>query len=151
MPKSKAKTDVKPQEIQIGEKTMLGDLMKVVVEQLKALPKPWQSLSESEQGHFLGRIELQCADAVRQAIRIIAAKGQINVPATVESVTFKDGVKAVLKLVSATEGSLDLALAAGHIVAIIIPQGDHLVEGDGKPEPEPDQRALSLGEEYRDK
>jgi hypothetical protein len=138
-------------QIQIGETTMLGDLMKVVIEQLKVMPKPWDALSEKEQQEFLNRVELQVADAIRQAVRIITARGQTNVPATVDSVTFKDGVKAVLKLVSLTEGAIDLAKAEGSIVSIIIPNTDDLIGGDdGKPKADPDQRAMELGDEYID-
>lgn len=135
----------------VGEVTMLGDLMNIVVEQLKVLPKPWESLSEDGQRAFLDRIELQCAEAIRQAVRIISSRGMTNVPATVDSVTFKDGVKAVLKLVSLTDGAIELAKAEGHIVSIIIPEADHLAESTaGKPEAEPDQRAMKLGHEYND-
>lgn len=135
--------------IEVSEKTMLGDLMKTVVEQMKELPKPWQALSESEQQEFLDRIELQVADAVRQTVAIISSKGMINVPAKVESVTYKDGCKVVLKAMGGIENTIHLAEAEGTIVSVIIPEGELLNES-GKPEADPDQRGMDLGHEYSD-
>lgn len=60
--------------IEIAENTLLGDLMRCVIEQIKVLPKPWDALSEAEQQDYLDRIEVQVADAVRQAVKIIASQ-----------------------------------------------------------------------------
>ncbi|MDP1931946.1 MAG: hypothetical protein Q8L60_10860 [Gammaproteobacteria bacterium] len=136
--------------IDIAETTMLGDLMKCVVEQLKVLPKAWQAMSEQEQQETLDRIELQTADAVRQAVRIISSHGQINVPAKIESVTYKDGCKVVLKAVGGIANTIHLAEAEGQIVAVIIPETENLLGDEGKPEADPDQRGLELGHEYND-
>ena len=77
--------------IEISENTLLGDLMKCVIEQIKVLPKPWDALSEAEQQDYLDRVELQVSEAVRKTVAIVTSKEMINVPATIDSVTFKDG------------------------------------------------------------
>lgn len=137
--------------IDIGEKTLLGDLMKTVVEQIKALPKAWDAISEADQEAYLDRIQLQCAEAARQAVQIIASRSFINVPAVVESVTFKDGAKAVLKPLELNQDTFTLAEAAGSVVSIIIPDTEDLLESEeGKPQAEPDQRGMDLGHEYAD-
>ena len=134
--------------ITIAETTMLGDLMQCVVEQLKVLPKSWQSMSEREQQETLDRIELQVSDAVRQAVRIVSAQGHINVPAKIESVTYKDGCKVVLKAIGDIVNTIHLAEAEGKIIAVIIPEEEVLLGEDGKPKAEPDQRGMDLGDEY---
>ena len=134
--------------ISIAEETMLGDLMQCVVEQLKVLPKSWQSMSEREQQETLDRIELQVSDAVRQAVRIVSSQGHINVPAKIESVTYKDGCKVVLKAVGDIANTIHLAEAEGKIIAVIIPEEEALLGEDGKPKAEPDQRGMNLGDEY---
>lgn len=136
--------------IEVSEQTMLGDLMKCVIEQVKVLPKPWDALSEDEQREYLDRVDLQVADAVRQAISIINSQGNISVPAKVESVTYKDGCKVVLKAVGDITNTIHLAEAEGSFVNVIIP-ADGLINDNGKPEPEPDQRGLELGHEYDDR
>ena len=135
--------------IEIGETTLLGDLMKTVVEQLKVMPKPWEALSERQQQEFLDRIELQVADAVRQTVRIISSHGMINVPCIVDSVTYKDGCKVVLKAVGNIANTIHLAESSGQPVSVIIPEGQELSE-EGKPKAEPDQRGMELGAEYDD-
>lgn len=140
-----------PPHIEIAETTMLGDLMQCVVEQLKVLPKAWQAMSEREQQETLDRIELQIADAVRQVVRIVSSHGQINVPAKIESVTFKDGCKVVLKAVGGIENTIHLAEAEGHLVSVIIPETEMLLGDEGKPKAEPDQRGMDLGHEYDDR
>lgn len=132
----------------IAEETMLGDLMQCVVEQLKVLPKSWQSMSEREQQETLDRIELQVSDAVRQVVRIVSSQGHINVPAKIESVTYKDGCKVVLKAVGDIANTIHLAEAEGKIIAVIIPEEEVLLGEDGKPKAEPDQRGMDLGQEY---
>lgn len=136
--------------IAIAETTMLGDLMKCVVEQLKVLPKEWQAMSEQEQQETLDRIELQVSDAVRQVVRIVSSQGHISVPAKIESVTYKDGCKVVLKAVGGIANTIHLAEAEGQIVAVIISATDDLLGDEGKPEADPDQRGLELGHEYND-
>ncbi len=134
--------------IEVSEKTMLGDLMKTVVEQLKELPKPWESMSERDQQEFLDRIELQVSSSVRQAVSIIAAHGMINVPCVVESVTYKDGCKVVLKAVGEIANTIHLAESSGQPVSVIIPESEEMLGDEGKPEADPDQRGMNLNEEY---
>lgn len=135
--------------IEIAENTLLGDLMKCVIEQLKDAPKAWQAMSEPQQAEFLDRIELQVSDAVRKTVAIVTSRGMINVPATIDSVTFKDGRKVVLKAIGGIENTVHLAENSGATVSIIIPDGE-LLNDSGKPEADPDQRGMDLGGEYDD-
>lgn len=136
--------------IEVAKETMLGDLMKCLVEQIKVCPKSWQQMSEQEQQEALDRMELQVSDAVRQVVNIVLSENKIAVVAKIESVTYKDGCKVVLKALGEIANTIHLAEAEGQIVNIIIPQTDDMLNGDGKPKAEPDQRGLELGEEYDD-
>lgn len=136
--------------IEVAKETMLGDLMKCLIEQIKVCPKSWSQMSQTEQQEALDRMELQVSDAVRQVVRIIMSENTVNVPAKIESVTYKDGCKVVLKAIGPIENTIHLAEAEGKIVSVIIPDTDGMLNGDGKPEAEPDQRGLELGEEYSD-
>ncbi len=134
--------------IEIAKETMLGDLMACLVEQLKVCPKPWQQMTETEQQEALDRMELQLSDAIRQVVNIVLSENKIAVQAKIESVTYKDGCKAVLKAIGDIANTIHLAEAEGQFVNIIIPQTDAMLNGDGKPQAEPDQRGLDLGQEY---
>lgn len=133
-----------PEHVTLAEKTFLGDLMTCVVEQVKVLPKSWQQLSEAEQRDYLYRVEAQMRQATKKALQILMAQDMQMVPAQVESVTFKEGVKVVLKMMSGTEGRHAIADAEGSVVNVVIGHTDHLTQGGGKPEPEKDQPDLPL-------
>jgi len=126
--------------VEIAEETLLGDLMNMTLDLAKALPEPWQKLSEQKQGEWLDSARRQCLAAARQTVSIIAAGGHITVPCTVDSVTFKDGVKVVLKVVnSRSQGAHDIADNEGEIVAVVIAD-ESLADSDGDaPAPDRDQ------------
>lgn len=137
--------------ITIGETTMLADLMACVIQELKVLPKAWDSMSKSEQDEVIERIEKQMREAADQAINIIASCGMAEVSGTVDEVKFKGGARAVITFASVNQGVHSLADAQGHFVKIIIPETEDLVNDSDKPVGEADQRALKLGDEYDDK
>lgn len=125
--------------------TMLGDLMHVVIDLAKQLPKPWQQLSESDQRTWLGTVQLKCEDTIGEAIRLLASKDWPSTTATVDTVTFKPGgVKAALKIAHATQGAHEIADCAGQQVLIIICDPEEFTGGDGKPEAEPDQKPIPM-------
>ena len=99
--------------IELTETTMLAALMNCILEQLRELPKAWDEMGETDQDDFLTRIELQCRATVVTAVKIISTLNRTCIEAKVDSVTFKDGVKVVMKLNSSCEGKHDLADAEG--------------------------------------
>lgn len=129
---------------QIAEETFLGDLMRIIVDQVKAIQKPWEQLSQSEQEAYLNSIRLQCEAVSKKAINIIAAQGMVTIVADIDSVTFKDGIKAVLKIGSHVEGRHDLADAEGKAVLLVVSNADDLINENEIPEAEPDQAAMDL-------
>jgi len=138
-----AKKEIEPY-VEVAAETMLGDLMECVIMNCRELPRPWQSMSETEQEVFINRIRLQCSSATRQAINIIAARGNVTIAATVESVTFKDGIKAVLKVNADCEGRHDLADAEGQLVLLAVSKASDLLEEHDLPQAEPNQKSIPL-------
>lgn len=126
----------------IGQRTMLGDLMGLIVNEFRSMSVLWHEMSEDEQDSLIGKIELRCEKAVNECGRIIASQGAPSMLATVESVTFRDGVKAVLKL-PAGSGAHALADRAQQTVLVAIPQSEQNMEGE-KPVADPMQKPLDL-------
>lgn len=125
---------------EIAAETMLGDLMSLVVDELKAAPDAWQKMSERKQSDVLYRVENRCRDAVEKCVDIIAAQGNVFVNAVVSQVVFKEGVKIELKTPVITEATHELAECAGKVVKIVIlDQGEFTENEAGKPKAEPDQ------------
>ena len=131
----------------IAESTFVGDLMRVVVDILKAAPKTWQELSETEQETYLNSIEAQVKHVSQKAIRILSSAGRTSLVAEVDSVTFKDGVKAVMKLPKCLPGVYDLADAEGQEVLIVVSGAEALLHSHDLPEADPDQPAFDYEED----
>lgn len=132
------------QTCEIAEKTMLGDLMHIIVDTAKALPKPWQQLSEQEQDTWLQSIDKRCKAAISQAVTIIACGNHVSVKATLASVTFKDGVKASVTVDKHSQHRIDLADAAGKDVRLVILDIEGITSENNKPKATKDQRSLDL-------
>ncbi len=137
--------------LEIGEATCLGDLMCWMVEQFRDLPKPWDSMSENEQDDWLARCEAQGGHLIREIINLVTSQGLVTLPAVVEQVVFKDGVKAVLKIAGRTEGVHDLADQEGQIVNVLICDTSHLTESkEGMPQAASNQGSLDMGDDETD-
>jgi len=134
--------------VEIGKNTMLADMTKCLIAELKVMPKSWQSMSSEEQDDVIDRMQKQLKVAAQQAINIIASRNMAEVTGMVEVLTFKDGAKATIKFNSINEGVHSLADAVGHYVKIIIPETEDLINEAGMPKGEADQRSLELGHEY---
>lgn len=132
-------------EVQMSEPTMIGDLMDLVLTELRLVEKPWQQLSEDQQAEILYRAERRVKAATRKAIDILAAGDTLSVKAEVESVTFKDGAKAVLKCVGPTTGFHDLAdcTKEGTHVLVVVPD-DAVLHQEHDHQADPDQGTMPL-------
>jgi hypothetical protein len=106
-----------------------ANLLKALITQVEKLPKPWQQLSQSEQERVIFHLREGVESSVRMIVKTIAAGDFMNIPAAVESVTFKGGVKAVVKLAKGTDGAHSLADCEGRQVLIVIASPDEYIDG----------------------
>lgn len=128
----------------IATETMLGDLMKVCVDELKATKDVWPKLSQFDQDMAIERIERRCKDAVEQVVRIIASEARATILATLESVTAKDQIKAVLTLSKGDPQRHGLLDACGQPVLIVLAATEQFEGGKDQVKSDPDQPALPL-------
>lgn len=131
--------------VAIAAETMLGDLMQLVIGELRAMPDVWQKLSEARQGDVIERVEKQCRDAVRQCIQIIATRGHTAIPGTLDSATVKDGIKAVVKIALTDPHRHDLIDATGRSVIVIVADAAEFSGGSGEVKPDPQQPEFNMG------
>ncbi len=130
--------------VELASETLLGDLMSLVIEELKAAPDVWQKLSESKQDAVIGRVHQRVREAVRQAVELIAANGRTAIPANLEQVTVKDTYKAVLTLSKTDPNRHELVDATGRAVVIVIADAEEFSGGAGEVKPDPDQPDLPV-------
>jgi len=142
----KSQADQEEELLNEASSTLLGDVMSIVLNQVKALPKSWQELSEAEQNDYLDSIREQSMEAIEQVVYTLNANSYTTVNAIVESVTFKGGVKAVLITDKHNNPAVhDLAESESKPVKILIPDLERF-EADGSTAPvaDADQSSLDL-------
>lgn len=128
--------------------TVAGDLLAALIDELRQMERPWQSLPELQQVELIDRLRARVESNVEQAVLTIAADARPVITAEVESVTVKDGIKAVLKLGKSDPNRHHLVDAQGDLVLIVVAGAAQYTGGLDAVQAEPDQRALGLGEEY---
>lgn len=129
----------------IAAETMHGDLMSIVLDELKAAPDVWQRLGEVEQQEVIDRIKARTFAAINTCVALIAASHFTRLAAKVESVTVKDGIKAVLTLSQFDPARHELVDAQGETAYIVLADAEAFTGGAEAHEPDPDQAELTLG------
>ena len=123
---------------------MLGEVMAAAMRQLRALDKPWLRLPEEKQKDVIEEVRDACSVAIRQAVEIIATDDRTRFTAQVESVTFKDGVKAVLTMAN-TMASHELAdVQGGRVYVVIEDPSRYTASSPAVPKAEADQKPLEV-------
>ncbi len=126
----------------LAREYLMGELMSAATRQLRALEKPWLRLPEGDQKRVLREVQDTIAEAVKKAVNVIASNDRTHFRAGVESVTFKDGVKAVLTMGN-TEASHELADTAGGSVLVVIEDPSRFtIPGENAPQAEKDQAEI---------
>lgn len=126
----------------LAREFLMGELMAAATRQLRGLDKPWLRLPEADQKRVLREVRDDIARAVKAAVELIASDDRTRFRAAVESVTFKDGVKAVLTMGN-TEASHELADTAGGNVLVVIEDAvRYTFVGENAPHAEKDQAEI---------
>lgn len=120
---------------------MVGELIKSVKKEFLSLTKPFKQLSEFDQTSLLKRVQFAVEAAVKDAVEIVAADARLTFRSEVESVTFKDGVKVVMKL-GKSEHAHTLADQSGKSVLIVVEDFVRYMNAGDETKGEPDQKPL---------
>ena len=131
----------------IAKETLTGDLRDAALDWIRLLKKPWPQLSEDEQRDVIESITKQAIAAATKAVEVIVADGKRVIAAEVDSVTVKDGLKAVVKCLKTEDNLVFLGMAEGARVQIVAADVEPFV-GEREPaEAQPDQRGMFDGGE----
>lgn len=127
--------------VTISEKFLMGDLIKAVMQEMRQMPFAWATLPEKDQQKIIDRVTDRTREAVRQAVKIIAADARPHLVADVEQVVFKDGIKAVLSIAKQAADRHELSDAVGTMVLIVLPHVEKHMGGE-PPKADKDQPDL---------
>lgn len=100
--------------------TIAGDLIAMLVGELKLLPDIWPRIGPDEQDDIIERVRNRVTDNVRKAVTLIASEGRITVVGDLKKVTFGDKVDAVFALSKNDPGVRDLTTAQGQMCIIVV-------------------------------
>lgn len=106
-----------------------ANLLAAMVKQLDQISKPWQQMPEREQQVVIFRLREAVEANVKALVKAMSTADFQSIPASVDSVTFKDGVKAVLKLAKGADSTHALADAQGGQVLIVLTTLDAYLDG----------------------
>lgn len=135
--------DTRP-PLEVAEATMLGDLLAGCIDELKIMPEVWQKLSERKQGEVIDRLTRRIEHAIKAAIHTLGSQNYPTIECTLEGVTLKDKIKAVLQVPS---GPLlhDLCDRRQQQVLIVLPpSAQQFRGGTEKTKPDKDQPEIPL-------
>lgn len=104
-------------------------LLKALLGEIRQLQKPWEQTPEREQEVVIDRLRRAVEHTIRQTTLRIAAGNFQRVPVEIESVTFKDGVKAVMQIERSAEGVHALADGTGGRALVVLASIDQFIEG----------------------
>lgn len=124
--------------------TLTGDLRDFILDRLRheQSKQPWHKRSEADQRDTVHQVEAAVRHAVSQAVEIIAGHGRRAIRAHVESVTIKEGYKAVLTMSRADENRHKLADATGYAVLVVIADPEEFTGERAPVDIVPDQSTL---------
>lgn len=133
--------DTKQTTVEMTAETMLGDLVRILVDEFKGAPDVWQKMSEDGRDDLIKRVTSQVGDAVREAVQFIAADGREVITAELEQITAKDGIKAVCTLAKHDPNRHALLDSVGKAVLIVVADANQFLGGE-IPAADPNQLPL---------
>lgn len=131
-----------PEHVFEAAELVARDLLEALVLEIKLQRKPWDALPQAEQDSVIERLRKRTETNVRKALGVIVSDERPVLPATVESVTFKDGIKATLKISKYAQARHDLADKEGSNVIVVIVDPAEYMKGVHDIKGDPDQADL---------
>jgi hypothetical protein len=126
--------------------TLFGDLRDAILMRLKAMPKPWTVMSETEQYNMIAGVERATEHLISAAVHLIAANGHPVIRAKLDSLSCKDGIKAAVALSRHDAQRHQLMDAVGKPVLLVVADPDAFMGAKAEAKPDPQQPPLPMGE-----
>lgn len=119
-------------------------LLSALVDELRIAGASWQQLSKDQQDNVIARLRQRIRHETEQAVMLIAAGSRDTARVRIESVTVKDGAKAVLHIGNSVHAVIDYV---GSAAVLVMCDPEQYFGGLDQVEGEDDQRALPINDE----
>lgn len=138
-----AKEKITDEEMKLASDTLVGDVRDALLGRIRALQKPWEKCTESEQRDIVEQMTNVAKHLTSNAVRVIAAKGRETIVAHMHALKIDKGVlEAKITTKAIPETALSFMDAQGHTI-LIIAADSAAYEGEQNPvEIDPDQPDL---------
>ena len=116
--------EIKPwdDEARLAEEQMAGDMAKLLMEQIKTLPRSWSAMSENQQTDVWSTVSAGCANLASQAIEMMASRGRRIVKGVMKQVTIKDEIQLTITCQRSPEActAMGMAAAGGEVAFLLL-------------------------------
>ena len=129
----------------IAAEEMGKKLLESLIGVVQSIKRPWDEMTQSEQDDAIGKMRFAVKMATTLAVRLIGSNGATHVVGTLDQITIKDGVKAVVQIGKNAENLPELFEAQGGEVMIVCSRQDYL-DGINEVKGEPDQGSFEMEE-----
>lgn len=137
-----------PSLLKMTSETIGRDILQALIQEIQLLPDAWPKLSKFKQDEIIDRMRSRVDTNIRTAVNLIAGEDRPTIQASLDQITIKDGIKAVLQLSKHDPNRYSLCDAQGKAVLIVVADASSHIEGMDSITGESDQRAMDLGHEY---
>ncbi len=121
---------------------LAAQVTETLIDEIRALDKPWHKTSEAEQSVVISRLADRVHGAMQKAVQVLSAQGHKAVICNLFSVTFKDGVRAVITVAPGSDLRHDLADYATRDCVLVLADPGVFMEGLENLRPDADQPKL---------
>lgn len=134
----------------LAKQTLTGDIAAFLIDRLRQFPKPYQQMSEKEQGEQIEMAKRAAGELVNKAVNIVASGGRKTVQAEMGKITVDKGLKCEIKANVAYAD--ELIAVAGKSILIVTNSDDEFTGGGENLKADPDQREMfnNCNAEYRE-
>ena len=134
----------------LAKQTLTGDIATFLIDRLRQFPKPYQQMSEAEQGEQIEMAKRAACELVNKAVNIVASGGRKTVQAEMGKITVDKGLKCEIKANVAYAD--ELISVAGKPILIVTNSDDEFTGGGENLKADPDQREMfnNCNAEYRE-
>lgn len=121
---------------------LAAQVTETLLDEIRALDQLWHKTPEAQQAVVIARLSDRVANAMGQAVRVMSAVGHKAVICNLFSVTFKDGVRAVVTVGPGSDMRHELADYATRDVVMVLADPSAFLQGLEDIKPDADQPKL---------
>lgn len=130
----------------IAAEEMGKKLLESLIGVVQSIKRPWVEMTQYEQDDAIEKMRYAVKVATTQAVRLIGSNGATHVVGTLDQITIKDGVKAVVQIGKNAENLPELFEAQGGEVMIVCGGGQDYLKDINEVKGEPDQGSFEMDE-----